>query len=254
MGLAKMTTSNLSPAEITRYARQMAVPEWGREAQERVKSARVLIAGAGGVAATAALHLLAGGLGALRLVDGSRVGLSDLYHHLFFRERDLGKAKATVSEPYLKEVNPFALVETKAKTISKFNVSRLTTGCHLIIDAMHNSLAGFLLNQAAVKLRLPMVQAWGWEMHGCLTTYWPGQGPCLACAYPQLSLGSPPALMGPLPGILGSLQALEALRILGGLGPALLGRQLTFRGDRFQMLEKSIKLNPQCHVCRHLKG
>lgn len=249
-----MTTSILSPAELTRYARQMAVPGWGREAQARLKSARVLIAGAGGAAAAAAYHLLAGGLGAIRLVDGARVGLSDLNHHLFFRERDLGKAKATVSERYLKEINPFALVETKAKTISRFNVSRLTTGCHLIIDAMHNSLAGFLLNQAAVKLRLPMVQVWGWEMHGCLTTYWPGQGPCLACAYPQVSLRGLPALMGPLAGILGSLQALEALRILGGLGPALLGRQLTFRGDRFQFLEKPIKLNPQCQVCRHLKG
>jgi adenylyltransferase/sulfurtransferase len=248
-----MKSSLLSPAEATRYSRQMALKGWGRQAQERLKSAHLLIAGAGGMAYTAALYLLASGVGGVRLVDGSKVGLADLNHHIFFRERDLSKAKATVAEHYLKDLNPFSLVESKAKTISKYNVFRLTAGCHLIVDAMNHATASLFLNQAAVRLRIPMVHARVWEMNGRLTTFWPGQGPCLACTYPEVSLGGTSALMGPIPGVLGTLQALEVLRILGGLGPALVGRQLTFKGEQFQFTEKPLRPNPLCQVCRHLE-
>jgi molybdopterin/thiamine biosynthesis adenylyltransferase len=247
-----MALNNLSPAEVTRYARQMALEGWGREAQEKLKSSRVLIAGAGGLASSVALYLLATGVGAVRLVDQSRVTLSDLNHQVLYRERDLGKAKATVAERRLKDLNPFSLVEGQAKTISEHNISRLVANCNLVIDAMNNAPAGYLLNQAAVKFRIPLIHAWVWEMDGRLTTFWPGQGPCLACAFPETTNGTKPALLGPLPGILGALQALEALRILGGMGPALLGRLLIFKGDFFQFSEKPVKANPQCLVCRRL--
>jgi len=247
-----MTVSNLSPAEVTRYARQMTLGGWGREAQERLKSSRVLIAGAGGLGAAAALYLLAGGVGAIRLVDGARVSLSDLGHQILFREKDLGKAKAAVAERHLKEINPFVLVESQVKNVSEHNVVRLASGHHLLIDATNNAAARFLLNQAAAKFRTPLVYAWVWEMNGCLTTSWPGHGPCLACAFPDGSRVGQPALLGPLPGVLGSLLALEAMRILGGLGPALLGRLLTFKGDPLQFTERPIKPDSQCPVCRRL--
>ena len=247
-----MTINNLSPAEVTRYSRQMALEGWGREAQEKLKSSRVLIAGAGGLASSVALYLLSTGVGSIRMVDQSRVTLSDLNHQVLYRERDLGKAKATVAERRLKDLNPFSLVEGQAKTISEHNISRLAANCNLIIDAMNNAPAGYLLNQAAVKFRLPLIHAWVWEMDGRVTTFWPGQGPCLACAFPEASQDQKPALLGPLPGIMGGLQSLEALRILGGLGPALLGRLLTFKGDQFQFSEKPVKSNPQCLVCRRL--
>ena len=247
-----MAINNLSPAEVTRYARQMALEGWGREAQERLKSSRVLIAGAGGLASSVALHLLATGVGSVRLVDQSRITLSDLNHQVLYRERDLGKAKATVAEHRLKDINPFSLVEGQAKTISEHNISRLAASCNLLIDAMNNASAGHLLNQAAVKFRIPLIHAWVWEMDGRLTTFWPGQGPCLACAFPEATNGIKPALLGPLPGIMGALQALEALRILGGMGPALLGRLLIFKGDFFQFTEKPVSVNPHCLVCRRL--
>ena len=194
-----MTINNLSPAEVTRYARQMALEGWGREAQEKLKSSRVLIAGAGGLASSVALHLLATGVGAIRMVDQSRVTLSDLNHQVLYRELDLGKAKATVAERRLKDLNPFSLVEGQAKNISEHNISLLSANCNLIIDAMNNPAIGYLLNQAAVKFRLPLIQAWVWEMDGRVTTFWPGQGPCLACAFPEASNGNTPALLGPLP-------------------------------------------------------
>ena len=240
--------SNLSPAEVTRYERQITLDGWGREAQERLKSSQVLIAGAGGLASATALYLMAGGLGAMRLVDDSRVSLADLNHQVLFRERDLGRPKAAIAECRLKEINPFVTVESQVKVLSQHNVLRLAANCHVLIDASNDAGAGSLLNLAAAKLHIPLVQAWVWEMTGLLTTFWPGRGPCLACA----SLETPsnrPALLSPLPGIMGALQALEVLRLLGGLGPALLGRVLIFKGDQFTFTEKIIRSNPQCPVC-----
>jgi molybdopterin/thiamine biosynthesis adenylyltransferase len=227
----------------------MSLDLWGREAQEHLKSSQILIAGAGGLASATALYLLAGGIGSIRLVDESRVGLSDLNHQVLFRERDLGKAKATVAGHRLKELNPFVSVESHFKALSEHNVFRLAAGCNLLIDASNNAMTGSLLNAVAVRQKLPMVRAWVWEMTGRLTTFWPGHGPCLACAAIENPSPVRPALLGPLPGIMGTLQALEVLRILGDLGPALLGRLLTFKGNRFRFVETTIRSNPQCPVC-----
>jgi len=192
---------------------------------------------------------MAGGLGAIRLVDHSRVHLADLNHQVLFRERDLGKAKATTAERRLKEINPFVTVESHNKMLSEHNVFRLAASCDVLIDASNNTGAGFLLNLAAVRQQIPLVHAWVWEMTGLLTTFWPGRGPCLACASLEAPSSSRPALLGPLPGIMGALQALEVLRILGGLGPALLGRVFFFKGSQFTFTEKTIRFNPQCPVC-----
>jgi molybdopterin/thiamine biosynthesis adenylyltransferase len=244
-----MHTSSLSPAELTRYSRQLTLEGWGREAQELVKSSRVLIAGIGGLGTIAALYLLAGGVGTVRLVDYSRVDLSDLGHQVLFRELDLGKPKAAVAERRLRELNPFAAVTSQAQRITDTNASRLASGYHLLIDATNDSGAKLLLNQASARHGIPLVCGWVWEMNGYLTTSWPGRGPCSNCALPEGSRAGVPALLGPLPGVLGSLLALEALRILGGLGPALLGRLLIFKGRPFQFREKSIKPDPRCPIC-----
>jgi molybdopterin/thiamine biosynthesis adenylyltransferase len=241
--------SSLSPAEVTRYARQITLEGWGREAQERLKSSQVLIAGAGGLASATAIYLMAGGLGAIRLVDHSRVTLADLNHQVLFRERDLGKAKATMAERRLKDLNPFVTVESHDKNLSEHNVFRLAAGCDLLIDASNTIGTGALLNLAVVKHQVPLVHAWVWGISGLLTTYWPGRGPCLACAALEASSSSRPALLGPLPGIMGALQALEALRILGGLGPALLGRVFIFKGFPFKVTEKTLRSNSHCPIC-----
>jgi molybdopterin/thiamine biosynthesis adenylyltransferase len=222
---------------------------WGREAQERLKSSQVLIAGAGGLASATALYLMAGGLGVMRLVDNTRVSLTDLNHQVLFRERDLGKAKAAMAERRLKEINPFVVVESHVKLLSEQNVFRLAANCNVLIDASNNAGAGSLLNLAAARQRIPLVHAWVGAMTGLLTTFWPGRGPCLTCASLDTPSTSPSALLGPLPGIMGALQALEVLRLLGGLGPALLGRVLIFQGDQFKFSERIIRSNPQCPVC-----
>jgi molybdopterin/thiamine biosynthesis adenylyltransferase len=233
---------------VTRYADQITLNGWGREAQERLKSSKVLIAGAGGLASATALYLLAAGIGVIRLVDGTRVDLADLNQHLLFRERDLGKAKATVVAHRLKKSNSFAGVESHVKKLSEHNVFRLTAGCNVLIDASNNTGVGPLLNLVAVRDQIPLVSGWVGAMTGYLTTFWPGRGPCLACAFFDPP-SRRPSLLGPLPGVMGSLQALEVLRILGWIGPALLGRVLIFEGNQFKFTEKSLHSNPQCVIC-----
>jgi len=146
---------------------------WGRKAQERVKSSRVLIAGAGGLASAVALNLLSTGVGALRLVDHSRVTLADLNTTTLYRERDLGKNKAVIAEKRLREINPFVTVEGQGKTITENNIYRVAAGCHLLVEARGESANGYLLNQAAVRYRLPLLYAWLGEMEGSLATFWP---------------------------------------------------------------------------------
>jgi len=247
-----MISNNLSPAEVTRYSLQIAMEGWGREAQERVKSSKVLVAGADGLSSAVALHLLTTGVGALRVVDHSRVTLADLNANILFRERDLGKSKAAVTERRLKEINPFVTVEGQSKTINENNVFRVAAGCQLLIETRRDPENGYLLNQAAVRYKLPLLYAWSKEVDGALATFWPGHGPCLACGFPEALPASSPVLMGPLPGVLGALMALEALRILGGFPPALLGRRLTFRGRVFTFKDEPLPANPHCPVCRHL--
>ena len=228
----------------------MTLERWGREAQERVKSSRVLIAGAGGVSTSMALYLLAGGVGAVQLLDPHRVELADLSHQFLFKERDLGKPKAQVAARVLREVNPFAVVESQAKALSEHNLPRLTSGFHLLIDASNNPTSALLLNQAAVKLQVALVHAWVWNLNGRLGTFWPGQGPCLECQPLNGGFDAEPASLGPMTGIIGALQALEALRILGGMGPGLLGRLLVFRGHPFQFSETHLRPNLLCQRCQ----
>jgi molybdopterin/thiamine biosynthesis adenylyltransferase len=202
-----MISNNLSPAEVTRYSLQIAMEGWGREAQERVKSSKVLIAGADGLSAAVALHLLTTGVGALRIVDPNRVSLADLNANALFRERDLGKNKATITERRLKEINPFVTVEGQAKTINENNVFRVAAGCHLLVETRRDPASGYLLNQAAVRYKLPLLYAWLSEVDGSLATFWPGQGPlpglCLSrrpAGQLRISHGSPAGHPGGSPG------------------------------------------------------
>jgi adenylyltransferase/sulfurtransferase len=232
----------------------MLLEGWGQAAQKRLKASRVLIAGGGGLATAAALYLAAAGVGAIRLVDDSKVTLADLSHPLLFRERDLGKARAVAAAEHLRQVNPFVLVESQVRKISAHSLPRLLADCTLILDSMNKPPGEVLLNRAAVKFRLPVVHARVRGMEGHLTTFWPGKGPCVSCAFPEAPSTADLSLFPPLPGIMGALQTSEALRLLSGQGPAWLGRVLIFKGDTFRFSENDVKINPECHLCGDLKA
>jgi len=240
----------LSPAELTRYARQLKLPGWGPQTQERLKLARVFVAGAGGLASALAAYLVGAGVGRVRIVDSERVTLDKLYHQLFYREKDLDRFKAAIAMQRLREINPFSEVEALPRKITDYNILRLTEGYDLLIDTLNNYWGQKILNRAAIKHRLPLIHAAVEGLRGRLTTFWPGKGPCLMCAFPDPPPENSAALIGPLPGILGSMQAMEALRIIGGLGPALLGRMLLFDGQHFQFAEQKLEVNPHCPACK----
>ncbi len=246
-----LVRGNLSPAESARYSRQIAMEYWGLEAQEKLKASRVFIAGAGSLASSLAVYLITAGVGRIRLVDKTRISLESLNCQIFYREKDLGKSKATIAGKRLAEVNPFVEVDALEKNITDHNALKLTEGFDLLVDTINNYPAQMLINRASVAHQVPLVHAAVGGVKGRISTFWPGRGPCLACAFPDQPPPLPPGLLSPLTGIIGSLMSLEVLMILGEMGPALVGRMLTFDGNAFHMSERSISANPSCPSCHH---
>ena len=240
---------NLSPAELARYEKQLRLPDWGLEAQQKLKTSKVFIAGADGLASAAAFNLVAAGVGHLRLVDAQRVTLPDLGDQILYREKDLNKPKASVMRQRLREANPFANVEALERNISDHNAVKIIQGADLLLADLRNSQTALVLNRAAIKCQIPLVLAWTQEMRGYIVTLKPGRGLCLECTSLKDRVNGCGALMAPMSTVLGGLMALEALRILGGPGPVLLERLFGYDGDLCHCLEEPIRRKRECLVC-----
>lgn len=241
---------SLSPAELTRYDKQLRLTDWGLAAQEKLKTSRVFIAGAGGLVSAAAFNLVAAGVGHLRIVDPARISLQDLGDQMIFRERDLNKPKVTVLQNRLREANPFADIESLERKISDHNITKITQGADLLLVDLNEGQTAQILNRAALKIQNPLVLGWTQEMRGYLITLKPGQGLCLDCTnLPDRACNSK-ALMAPMSTVMGGLMALEALRILGGSGPVLWDRLFGYDGDLCHCLEEPLKRKKECPICK----
>jgi molybdopterin-synthase adenylyltransferase len=240
---------NLSPAELTRYEKQLRLADWGLAAQEKLKNSRVLIAGAGGLVTAAAFNLVAAGVGHLRVVDAERISLHDLGDQMLYRERDLNKPKVSVLQQRLQEANPFSEVECLERKISDHNVKKITQETDLLLADLNEAQTASVLNRAALRTEVPLLLAWIHGMQGFITTLKPGQGLCLECTALKERLASAPASMIPMSNVMGGLMALEALRILGGSGPVLLERLFGYDGDLCLCLEETVKKQGECPVC-----
>jgi molybdopterin-synthase adenylyltransferase len=243
---------NLSPAELTRYEKQLRLADWGLEAQEKLKTSRVFIAGASALVTSAAFSLVAAGVGHLRMVDVRRVSLQDLGDQMLYRERDLNKPKVAVLRQRLREANPFSEIEGLERTISDHNAVKIIQGVDLLLADLNEGQTAAVLNRAAIKSQIPLILAWTKEMRGFIITLKPGQGLCLDCTSLTERVSQSQALMAPMSTILGGLMALEALRILGGSGPVLLERLFGYDGDLCHCLEEPIKRKKECQVCQRL--
>ncbi|MBM4289583.1 MAG: hypothetical protein FJ135_15825 [Deltaproteobacteria bacterium] len=240
---------NLSPAEMARYDKQLRLPDWGLASQKKLKAATVFLAGADGLVSSAALNLVAAGLGHLRLVDAHRVALPDLCDHGVYREKDLNKYRAMIMGQRLREANPFVEVEASERKVCDQNALKLIQGVDLILADLRDGRTASVLNRAAIKSKKPLVLAWTQGMRGYVATLKPGQGLCLECTALKANNHGKPALMGPMSSILGGVMALEAMRLLAGLGPALLERLFGFDGDLCLCLEEPIRKNKDCSLC-----
>lgn len=239
----------LTPEEILRYDRQIIFPGFGENGQEKLKNARVLIAGGGGLGSPVAIYLAVAGIGTLRVIDYDRVELSNLNRQILHWEKDLGLMKVASAAEKLHQINRYVTIETVSEYIDASNVEKFTEGFDVIVDAMDNLPTRFLLNQAAVTHKIPFVHGAVHGLEGRVMTIIPGKTACLGCIY----LGVPPKekfpILGTTPGVIGTIQATEVMKIILGLGNLLTDRFLIFDGVNMNFTELKIHRRENCRYC-----
>ncbi|MDD4051546.1 MAG: HesA/MoeB/ThiF family protein [candidate division Zixibacteria bacterium] len=237
----------LSKSEIERYQRQLLVDGWN---QERLKSARVLVVGVGGLGGISATYLAAAGVGHLRLCDSDRVELSNLNRQILFTTADVGAPKAALAAKRLSAQNPEIKIEAIADTLTETNSGELALGCDLIIDGLDNHSDRLRLNEASYDLDIPFVYGAINEWQGQVSFFHPPKTACLACIMPKELPGPKPTpVFGALPGVIGPLQATLALRyLMTGVDP-ISNSLIIFRADTMAFETVTFERRPGCGVC-----
>jgi sulfur-carrier protein adenylyltransferase/sulfurtransferase len=242
--------------QLDRYSRHIMLPEVGEKGQAKLLQGRVLCLGAGGLGAPAAFYLAAAGVGKVGIIDGDAVDRSNLQRQIIHGEDRIGMPKVDSAEMTIKNLNPDIEVVKFKERLTSENVDRVFDhGWDVIIDGLDNFPTRYLVNDASVWKDLPVVHGSIFRFDGQVTTFWPKKGPCYRCLYPE---PPPPHLapscaeagvLGVLPGIIGIVQATEAIKILLGRGEPLVGRLLQY--DSLGMTFRTFKLrrNPECPVC-----
>jgi len=240
----------LSQQELERYGRQIMMPGWSKDGQEKLKESKVQVAGAGGLGSAVLTCLAAAGVGEIRIIDNDRVELSNLNRQTLHTEKDIGKTKVRSAEEGLQDLNPHIRIETVGQEITEETVIDLLDDCP-IIDAMDNLPARFLLNKAALKKNLPLFHGAVYGLEGRATTIIPYDTACLKCLYQSVVPGEIP-VAGVTPGVIGCIQATEVLKYLMGFGDLLCNRLLIFDGFSMKFSEVKLKKDPNCQGCGSL--
>ena len=240
-----------SDDEIERYARHLVLAEVGGPGQQGLKAARVAIVGMGGVGGPAALYLAAAGVGSLRLIDDDTVGLSNLQRQITFATPDIGRTKVEAGADTLTALNPHVLMEPVADRLTDANAARLIEGCDVVLDGTDDFIARLAVNAACVAARVPLVS-------GALGR-WSGQigvfsgRPCYRClvaeAPPNAETCARVGVMGALAGVVGSMTALETIKLITGAGDPLIGRLLIYDGLAGAARTVTVAADPSCPVC-----
>ena len=244
----------LSPAERARYQRHLLLEEIGLAGQEKLKAARVLVIGAGGLGSPAALYLAASGIGTLGIVDGDRVELSNLHRQVLFDTSCIGRLKTQAARERLEGLNPQINVVAHAVELRAANACALLGGYDLIVDGTDRLSTRYLINDTCVILAKPLVAAAIHRFEGQAMTYVPGRGPCYRCLFPEAPDAVVPncaqaGVLGVLPGVLGAIQATEAIKLILGVGEPLVGRFLTYDALEMRFHEFPFERRRDCVVC-----
>lgn len=239
----------LTEEEKLRYHRQMILPGWGDKGQKKVKEAVVFIAGAGGLGSPVAIYLAAAGIGRIRICDYSEPEVSNFNRQILHSDKDIGKKKVISAKETLQKINPWVEVEPLTEVIEQENVNSLVGDAQIIIDCMDNFPTRHILNECAVRRGIPLIHGGVKGMFGQVTFIHTPETPCLRCIFP----GSPPLevfpVVGATPGVIGTIQALEALKFITGIGENLKGRLLVWDGEQMSFQEIILKKYPECPVC-----
>ncbi len=245
----------LTPSELARYSRHLSLANFGIAGQEKLKAARVLVVGAGGLGSPALLYLAAAGVGQIGIVDFDRVDISNLQRQVLFDTDSVGHGKAEAARARLQALNPHVDVQIHAEELRAENVLDIVRPYDVVLDGTDRFSTRYLLNDACVLLGKPLVSAAIHRFEGQAFTYVPKQGPCYRCLFAE-----PPAdgavpncaeagVLGVLPGVMGTLQATEAIKLITGIGEPLVGRLLTYDALEMRFGEFQFKARHDCAVC-----
>jgi adenylyltransferase/sulfurtransferase len=245
----------LTVDEVRRYSRHLIIPDVGMSGQKRLKNARVLCVGAGGLGSPALMYLAAAGVGTLGIVEFDTVDESNLQRQIIHGQSDVGRSKAESARDSVKEINPYTDVVTHELRLDSSNVMEIFSQYDLIVDGTDNFATRYLVNDACVLLGKPYV--WGsiYRFDGQASVFWAEHGPCYRCLYPE---PPPPGMvpscaeggvLGVLCASVGSIQVTEAIKLLTGIGEPLVGRLMIY--DALEMTYRTVKVrkDPECAVC-----
>jgi molybdopterin/thiamine biosynthesis adenylyltransferase/rhodanese-related sulfurtransferase len=245
-----------TPEEMQRYSRHLLMPEITLEGQKRLKAARLLCIGAGGLGSPAALYLAAAGVGTLGLVDFDRVDLSNLQRQILHGTSDVGRLKLQSARDRLMQTNPNVSLELHEERFTSANAVDLVARYDVVVDGSDNFPTRYLSNDACVWARKPNIYGSVFRFEGQSTVFAPHlRGPCYRCLFPEPpEPGSVPncaeaGVLGVLPGIIGLIQAIEAIKLIIGLGEPLTGRLLYFDALKMAFREFAVRRDPECPVC-----
>jgi len=252
----RISAVHLSTGELQRYSRHLIMPEVTAEGQKRLKAARVLCIGAGGLGSPAALYLAAAGVGKLGLVDFDRVELTNLQRQILHGTKDIGRSKLESARDRLRDMNPEIEIELHECRLSSETAQQIVAEYDVIIDGSDNFATRYLSNDVCVLAEKPNVYGSVFRFEGQTTVFAPHLGgPCYRCLFPE---PPPPesvpncaqaGVLGVLPGIIGMLQAIEAIKLIVGIGEPLVGRLVHFDALKVQFRELKLRRDPQCPVC-----
>jgi molybdopterin/thiamine biosynthesis adenylyltransferase/rhodanese-related sulfurtransferase len=254
-GYAVEQPKTLTPEQRERYSRHLLVPEIGLEGQTKLLESKVLLLGAGGLGSPTALYLAAAGVGTLGIVDDDEVDLSNLQRQVIHTTDRIGVAKVDSAEQSVKAINPDVEVVKYRTRLDASNVMEIIDGYDVIVDGVDNFPTRYLLNDATVRLGIPVVSASILGFDGQLSVFKPHDGPCYRCLYPV----PPPAelapscgangVLGVLPGTMGLLQATEVIKLVTGAGEPLVGRLLLYEALGATFTELKVRRDPDCPIC-----
>ncbi|MDQ3722017.1 MAG: molybdopterin-synthase adenylyltransferase MoeB, partial [Actinomycetota bacterium] len=245
----------LTAEQRERYSRHMLVPEIGMEGQQKLLDAKVLLLGAGGLGSPTALYLAAAGVGTIGIVDDDEVDLSNLQRQVIHTTDRIGTPKVDSAQESMNAINPDVEVVKYQTRLDSSNIMEIIAGYDVIVDGVDNFPTRYLLNDATVRLQIPVVSASILGFDGQLSVFKPYDGPCYRCLYPA----PPPAelapscgangVLGVLPGTMGLLQATEVIKLITGAGEPLIGRLLLYEALGATFTELKVRRDPECAIC-----
>ena len=249
------TLGTLSNDEIRRYGRHLIMPEMGMEGQRRLKAASILLVGTGGLGSPLALYLAAAGIGRIGLVDYDVVDESNLQRQIVHGQSSIGVPKIESAARRMADINPFVQIDRYEVPLTSDNALEILAPYDVIIDGTDNFPTRYLVNDACVKLGKPNVYGSILRFEGQLSVFFAGHGPCYRCMFPE---PPPPGLvpncaeagvLGVLPGVIGTMQATEAIKLIAGIGEPMIGRMLLYDALEMSFTTIKVRRNPRCPVC-----